>query len=76
MGWGTLGWGGTGTRSLAQPGTLCLPQITSDIFEQTFGPPNGIRDDRYGGPAVAEARRPLLCATNLPFSTGMRRLRT
>ncbi|XP_009319490.1 PREDICTED: huntingtin-interacting protein 1-related protein [Pygoscelis adeliae] len=22
------------------------PQITSDIFEQTFGPPNGIRDDR------------------------------
>uniref|UniRef100_A0A8B9NCY4 Huntingtin interacting protein 1 related n=1 Tax=Accipiter nisus TaxID=211598 RepID=A0A8B9NCY4_9AVES len=22
------------------------PQVTSDIFEQTFGPPNGIRDDR------------------------------
>nr|XP_009930838.1 PREDICTED: huntingtin-interacting protein 1-related protein [Opisthocomus hoazin] len=22
------------------------PQITSDIFEQTFGPPNGVRDDR------------------------------
>ncbi|NWI66810.1 HIP1R protein, partial [Todus mexicanus] len=25
------------------------PQITSDLFDQTFGPPNGIRDDRYGG---------------------------
>ncbi|KFQ70700.1 Huntingtin-interacting protein 1-related protein, partial [Phaethon lepturus] len=22
------------------------PQVTSDVFEQTFGPPNGIRDDR------------------------------
>uniref|UniRef100_A0A8V1A5R4 Huntingtin-interacting protein 1-related protein n=1 Tax=Gallus gallus TaxID=9031 RepID=A0A8V1A5R4_CHICK len=22
------------------------PQVTSDLFEQTFGPPNGIRDDR------------------------------
>ncbi|NXY50473.1 HIP1R protein, partial [Ceuthmochares aereus] len=26
------------------------PQVTSDIFEQTFGPPNGIRDNRYRGP--------------------------
>lgn len=51
QGWdGDPGTGETGTRSLAQLSTLCLPQITSDIFEQTFGPPNGIRDDRYGGP--------------------------
>lgn len=48
--WGEDGDLGTGTCSLAQLGTLCLLQVTSDIFEQTFGPPNGIRDDRYGGP--------------------------
>ncbi|XP_008933410.1 PREDICTED: huntingtin-interacting protein 1-related protein-like, partial [Merops nubicus] len=28
--------------------TSTEPQITSDVFEQTFGPPNGIRDDRDG----------------------------
>ncbi|XP_019362713.1 PREDICTED: huntingtin-interacting protein 1-related protein [Gavialis gangeticus] len=27
-------------------GSAAEPQVTSDIFEQTFGPPNGIRDDR------------------------------
>ncbi|POI35450.1 hypothetical protein CIB84_000802 [Bambusicola thoracicus] len=26
--------------------TTTEPQVTSDLFEQTFGPPNGIRDDR------------------------------
>lgn len=49
MGMETLGREDTGTRSPAQLSTLCLLQVTSDLFDQTFGPPNGIRDDRYGG---------------------------
>uniref|UniRef100_A0A8B9T7V9 Huntingtin-interacting protein 1-related protein n=1 Tax=Anas platyrhynchos TaxID=8839 RepID=A0A8B9T7V9_ANAPL len=31
---------------ISTPDALCPPQVTSDLFQQTFGPPNGIRDDR------------------------------
>lgn len=49
---GVQGWDGdmVGRRpevgARIYPGTFHPPQVTSDLFEQTFGPPNGIRDDR------------------------------
>lgn len=77
---GTRGWdeapgaGGTSTCSLAQLDTLCLLQITSDMFEQTFGPPNGIRDDRYEDLWWHRGGTPWRGA-NLPLSTEMHRSR-
>lgn len=47
--------------------------MTSDLFEQTFGPPNGVWDDRYGGASRDGWLLPR--GTNLPLPTGMHRLR-